>query len=163
MGDYAFRMIVVPDIRLATAADAPAIARMSREHIEHGLDWSWTAARVRAAIGDAAVNVAVALEGDSLVGFGIMKYGDDKAHLSLLAVSPRRREFGVGRQLLDWLEQSARAAGLGRIELEVRADNPGALAFYGLRGFERFSTVRGYYQGRIDAFRLAKSLVDPRV
>ena len=36
-------MLALPDIRLATPLDAPAIARMSRDCIEQGLSWSWTA------------------------------------------------------------------------------------------------------------------------
>jgi ribosomal-protein-alanine N-acetyltransferase len=154
-------MIVVPTIRLAALRDARAIAAMSRTEIEHGLNWSWTPERVRRAIRDRATNVAVAHEsdkGETLVGFGIMQYGDEKAHLSLLAVGRAWREHGVGAQLLEWLEKCARTAGCGRIELEARADNPVALAFYGLHGYRRFATVHGYYQGRIDAFRLAKPL-----
>ena len=151
-------MIIVPTIRLATLRDARAIAEMSRDEIEAGLSWSWTPERVRLSIRDRATNVVVAHEGTLLVGFGIMKYGDEKAHLSLLAVRTVRRDIGVGGHLLDWLEKSARTAGIGRIELEARADNPGALAFYGMRGYERFDTVRGYYQGRIDAMRLVKKL-----
>src|SRR5205085_5379131 len=85
--DYAFAMIIVPTIRLATLRDARAIAEMSRDEIETGLAWSWTPERVRLSIRDRATNVAVAHEGQLLVGFGIMKYGDEKAHLSLLAVS----------------------------------------------------------------------------
>lgn len=151
-------MIIVPTVRLATLRDAQAIAEMSRDQIEAGLAWSWTPERVRASIRDKATNVVVAMEGIALVGFGIMKYGDEKAHLSLLAVSPRRRDSGVGAKLLDWLEKSARTAYVDRIQLEVRSDNLGALAFYGLRGYERFEVVHGYYQGRIDAYRLAKQL-----
>lgn len=151
-------MIIVPTIRLATLHDARAIAEMSRDEIEVGLAWSWTPERVRLAIRDRATNVAVAHEQQVLVGFGIMNYGEEKAHLSLLAVSNARRDHGVGGHLLDWLEKCARTAGIERIELEARADNPGALAFYGLRGYERFQTVHGYYQGRIDALRLAKKL-----
>jgi ribosomal-protein-alanine N-acetyltransferase len=156
--NYAARMLAVPDIRLATLADARAIAQLSRDEIEHGLGWSWTPERVRRAIRDRATNVAVALEGETMVGFGIMHYGDEKAHLSLLAVHASRREHGVGARLMDWLEKCALTAGCTRIELEARADNPGALAFYGLRGYQRFATVHGYYQGRIDALRLAKQL-----
>ena len=151
-------MILVPTIRLATPADARAIAAMSLAEIEQGLEWSWTPMRVRRSIVDGSTNVAVAHEGELLIGFGIMKYGDSGAHLSLLAIGRRRREAGVGGQLLRWLEQCARAAGLQRIELEVRADNPVALAFYGLHGYQRFDTVRGYYQGRIDAHRLRREL-----
>jgi ribosomal-protein-alanine N-acetyltransferase len=151
-------MIIVPTIRLATLRDARAIAEMSRDEIEAGLAWSWTPERVRRSIRDRATNVAVAQEAHKIVGFGIMQYGDDKAHLSLLAVHASRREHGVGRHLLEWLEKCARTAGLQRIELEARADNLEALAFYGLQGYGRYETVRGYYQGRIDAFRLAKDL-----
>ena len=151
-------MIVVPTIRLAAIGDARAIAEMSRDQIEAGLAWSWTPERVRQAIRNASTNVAVAEEGGHIVGFGIMGYGEEKAHLSLLAVSPTWRAHGLGAQLLDWLEQCARTAGLERIELETRADNLDALAFYGLRGYQRFNTVHGYYQGRIDAFRLVKYL-----
>jgi ribosomal-protein-alanine N-acetyltransferase len=151
-------MIIVPTIRLATLRDARAIAEMSRDEIETGLAWSWTPERVRLSIRDRATNVAVAHEGALLVGFGIMKYGDEKAHLSLLAVSHARRDHGVGGHLLDWLEKSARTAGIERIELEARDDNPRALAFYGMRGYERFDTAHGYYQGRIDALRLVKKL-----
>lgn len=156
--NYAAAMIIVPTIRLATLRDARAIAEMSRDEIEVGLAWSWTPERVRRSIRDVATNVAVAHEARQLVGFGIMQYGDEKAHLSLLAVSNARREHGVGGHVLDWLEKCARTAGLERIELEARADNVEALAFYGLRGYERYATVRGYYQGRIDAFRLVKKL-----
>jgi ribosomal-protein-alanine N-acetyltransferase len=158
-------MIVVPTIRLAALSDARAIAEMSRAEIEHGLAWSWTPERVRRAIRDRSTNVVVAHEGEkgeTLVGFGIMHYGDEKAHLSLLAVGRAWREHRVGAQLLDWLEKCARTAGCNRIELEARADNPVALAFYGLHGFRRFATVHGYYQGRIDAYRLAKTLDNER-
>ena len=152
-------MIVVPSIRLATAKDAYAIAEMSRGQIEHGLGWSWTAPRVLRAIRHSSTNVVVAHETDELVGFGIMDYGESKAHLALLAVHPERRESGIGRRVLEWLETCARTAGLECIELEARADNPVALGFYALLGFERTGTVPGYYQGRIDALRLRKWLV----
>jgi len=152
-------MIIVPTIRLATLRDARAIAEMSRDEIEAGLAWSWTPERVRRSIRDRATNVAVAQEAQRIVGFGIMHYGDDKAHLSLLAVHASRRGHGVGGQLLDWLEKSARVAGMESIELEARADNLGALAFYGLRGYERHAIKPGYYQGRIDAYAIAKKLL----
>ena len=46
-------------IRLATLADAVAIAALSRAEIEHGLPWSWRAPRVRQAIADPDANVIV--------------------------------------------------------------------------------------------------------
>src|ERR1700722_2843442 len=44
----AIAVMWLPGIRLARAADALAIADMSREYIEYGLGWSWTTARIAA-------------------------------------------------------------------------------------------------------------------
>lgn len=151
-------MLTLPDIRLATTGDALAIAEMSRDCIEHGLSWRWTAARVCEAIRDPATNVAVALRREAVAGFGIMHYGDEAAHLALFAVAPTHRHQRVGARLLAWLEQSARLAGIGQIDLEARADNHNALAFYASQGYATRSTARGYYEGIVDAVQLRKSL-----
>jgi ribosomal-protein-alanine N-acetyltransferase len=152
-------MILLPSVRLARADEAVRIAEMSRRYIETGLGWSWTAARVRRAMADDATNVAVAHRDGRLLGFGIMQYGDEHAHLALLAVEPDQRQRGIGVQLLAWLEHCARVAGLQRIRLEARRDNAGALAFYAARGYRPTSIATGYYLGVLDAVRLEKTLV----
>lgn len=150
-------MLDAPDIRLAARGEGSRIAVMSRDWIEHGLGWSWTATRVSLAIDDASTNVAVLDRNQRLEGFGIMQYlDDDAAHLVLLAVSPLLRHRGMGRQLLLWLEQSAQVAGSDEIRLECRADNVNAIAFYQHLGYRRVGTVSGYYEGRVDAVRLRK-------
>lgn len=151
-------MLAIPDIRLAVPMDAGAIAAMSRDYIEHGLGWSWTAARVSHAIHEPSTNVVVARRRESMVGFGIMQYGDDTAHLALLAVDPTRRHQGLGKRLLGWLEQSARSAGMTHIRLEARADNRSAIAFYRSLEYLQAGTVPGYYEGSIDAVQLEKRL-----
>jgi ribosomal protein S18 acetylase RimI-like enzyme len=150
--------LALPDIRLALPADAGRIAAMSRDYVESGLEWSWTPARVLRSIVDHASNVAVIDAGGAIVGFGIMQYGDHTAHLALLAVHPEHRNRGVGTRLMGWLEKPAVMAGIVRIRLEARADNPVAIEFYRRRGFEPHGRISGYYQGRIDAVRLGKSL-----
>jgi len=149
-------MLALPDIRLATLADAPDIARMSRDCIEHGLSWSWTGERVGQAVRDPDTNVAVALLRGKLQGFGIMQYLDDTAHLVLLAVRPERRHQGLGRQLLGWLEQAAQVCGSTGIRLECRADNRNALAFYRQLGYRETGRAAGYYEGRVDAVQLVR-------
>ena len=116
-------MILIPSITLARPADALRIAKMSREHIEYGLGWSWTEGRVRKAIQDDATNVAVLHEASPMAGFGIMCYGERKAHLLLLCVAPTQRKRGFGGLLLGWLEKCALTAGLETVQLEARADN----------------------------------------
>ena len=73
-------------IELAKRSDARAIADLSRDVIEQGLGWSWTAPRVLKALRDEATNVIVARRHpgwDDVAGFAIMKYGDDTAHMQL--------------------------------------------------------------------------------
>ncbi len=151
-------MIVAPTIRFGTPRDAAPIAEMSRDYIEHGLGWSWTPARVQAAIRDRAVNVAVIGGPESVAGFGIMQYGDDSAHLALLAVHPTEQHRGLGALLMAWLEQPARVAGIVRIRLEARADNPAASGFYRKQGYSEAGRAGGYYRGTVDAVRFEKRL-----
>ena len=151
-------MIVVPNVTLAVLSDASGIAEMSRDYIEYGLGWSWTPTRVHKAIQDRATNVAVIREQGVVLGFGIMVYGEQKAHLTLLAVRPEQRKRGLGAVLLAWLEKSAVIAGVERIQLEARADNPSAITFYREQGYGQTATVPGYYRGAIDAIRLEKEV-----
>ena len=154
-------MITQHDVELAVAADALAISQLSRHAIEHGLSWSWTPQRVRRSIDDAATNVVVARQLGVLLGFGIMKYRDDEAHLLLLAVQVAHRRRGVASALYGWLEASARVAGAVSVQLEARARNIGARAFYRGQGFEEAGLRAGYYEGHEDAVRLVKRLIQP--
>ncbi|MBR0347398.1 MAG: hypothetical protein IJI03_19295, partial [Rudaea sp.] len=61
--------IAAPQIDLAVAADAEAIALLSRDEIENGLRWAWTPARVRRCIADVCSNVIVARDSGRIVGF----------------------------------------------------------------------------------------------
>lgn len=151
-------MISNCEITLASPTDAIGIAALSRDTVERGLHWSWTAQRVRRSLRDATTNVIVARHGSSLLGFAIMKYGEEEAHLLLLAVHEAWRRQGVGATLLAWLEGTTHAAGIGLIRLETRARNTSARAFYGTHGFTETGRKKGYYQGVEDAVRMAKSL-----
>jgi ribosomal-protein-alanine N-acetyltransferase len=145
-------------IRLATSADATSVATLSRTAIEHDLPWRWTPQRVRRSIADAATNVVVAWQGDIFAGFGIMKYGDDAAHLMLLAVRTGVRRRGVGSAILLWLERVALAAGLTRLRLEARERNTAALDFYRHHGWRVTATIAGMYLGVEDGVRLEKAI-----
>ena len=148
----------VPRIRLAASDDAADIAQLSRHAIEQGLAWSWTPRRVTHCLQDPTTNVIVKRERSALTGFSIMRYGDDEAHLLLLAVAPALRRRGIGSELLQWLETTARVAGLRAIRLELRTGNAPARAFYRSRGFEETGQITGYYQGLEDATRMVKPL-----
>jgi ribosomal-protein-alanine N-acetyltransferase len=130
---------------LARDADAREIAEMSRDLIEQGLTWSWTPARVQHFISGAESSVVVARREQRIAAFAIMHFGDEVAHLNLLAVAPEHRRQGLGRQLMGWLGATAIEAGVFRINLEVRAQNAPARAFYASLGFDQLGEVQGYY------------------
>ena len=146
------------DIALAHARDAAAIARLSRNAIEHGLPWRWRPAKVASCIAQTDTNVVLARNGGEMAGFGLMQYGEDMAHLLLLAVLPATRRRGYGRALLAWLEKTALVAGIGEVHVEVRLGNSGARRFYTRLGYREMGRLKGYYQGREDALRLQKDL-----
>jgi len=151
-------------LRLATRDDASIIARLSRDRIEQGLGWSWTTPRVLRSVRDRETNVVVAASAGLLIGFGIMKYHDEEAHLLLLAVRPEHARQGVGTALVDWLERAALVAGIGRVMLEARATNADARSFYRQLGYREIQSLPGYYQGQEACVRLAKDLwVSPAV
>ena len=151
-------MITQYEIALASSSDAMAIAELSRDAIEYGLAWRWTARRVARSVRDSETNVVVAREGGRFLGFAIMKYQEEEAHLLLLAVQAPQRRRGVGSALLDWLEATVRAAGMTTIRLETRAGNGAALAFYEHHGFQAIARQNGYYDGVEDALGLVKDL-----
>ena len=145
-------------LRLARPAEATPIANLSRDLIEYGLRWRWTPVRVAASIRAADVNVLVACAREEIAGFAIMRYGDDDAHLDLLAVALPYRRAGVGRQLLEWLEKCAVVAGIFSVALEVRAANEGAQLFYHRMGYRPLVSLPGYYQGIEAAIRMGRDL-----
>jgi ribosomal protein S18 acetylase RimI-like enzyme len=148
-----------PIIRLATEADAQSIAVMSRCLIELGLrGWSWNPPRVARAIRTRETCVVVAETDQRMSGFAIAEFTDTRMHLSLLAVSAERQRSGIGRALVEWLEQSALTAGISTIQLELRANNPGAKYFYQALGFTLGGRVRGYYRGEETAFKMHKTI-----
>ena len=145
-------------LRLAALADAHTIASLSRDLIEYGLRWRWTPRRIAASIRAPDVNVLVACVHGNIVGFAIMRYGEDDAHLDLLAVAPPYRRLGIARQLVAWLEECAMVAGIFTIALEVRAENHGAQKFYKRLGYRELARLPGYYQGIEGALRMIRDL-----
>lgn len=57
-----------------------------------------------------------------------------------LGIHPEVQRMGLGRALMQALLEHGRAHGLRRLELYVRADNPGAIALYRSLGFQREGT-----------------------
>jgi [ribosomal protein S18]-alanine N-acetyltransferase len=143
---------------LARIGDIPAIAQLSRVQIEQGLPWHWTARRVAAHMRQRDSLLVVAKDNRELVGFVMAQFGDAAVHVTLLGVAASWQRRGAGRRLMAWVEESAMAAGLFKISLEVRAGNRAALRFYAALGYTQSGILDGYYSGVEDAITLVRDL-----
>jgi ribosomal protein S18 acetylase RimI-like enzyme len=149
----------------AYMADSRRISLLSRDLIEAGLNPSWPEARIAAFIRhrESMVLTARATSRGEIAGFAIMQFGDERAHLNLLAVAPRHQRRGVARRLMAWLESSALTAGTFVITLELRAANFPAIAFYSAIGYREIGRVAGYYERAEDAIRMGRDVRPGRV
>ena len=149
-------------LELARFSDAQRLSRMSRLLIEPGLRPAWSAARITWHIRHPESIVLTARHGTLAAGFAVMRYGDDSAHLNLLAVEPAHRRRGLARRMLLWLEETALHAGTFVIGLELRAANADALAFYTALGYRELGRIANYYQGIEHAIRMARDVREGR-
>ena len=151
--------IMTRRVILAHYSDAYEMAIMSRDYIEYGLGWSWTPGRIVKHIRDQDNVVIKFLRNNQMLGFAVMHFDMDLAHLNLLAVKPEFRKQGIGRELMNWLHVSAVTAGIETILLEVRSSNRIARSFYNRLGYKGFQTISGYYGGKETAVRMRKTLI----
>ena len=151
------------ELSLASLRHAEMLAIMSRDLIEAGLGWGYRPERMAELIAARETTTLVAHERTRCVGFAVMTFGEERAHLVLLAVRPSHRRRGIARRMMSWLLDSAATAGMASIHLELLEDNVSARAFYRALEFAETMRLPGYYSGRKAAVRMIRMLRDPGV
>jgi ribosomal-protein-alanine N-acetyltransferase len=145
----------------ARRQEAPTLALMARDLIEAGLGWEYRAERIARFIDNRDTVALVARDAGDVIGFAVMTFGDERAHLSLLAVSPTYQRRGIARRMLAWLLESAAIAGISSLHVELRAGNTAARRLYRSTGFVETLRLPGYYRGRESALRMIRMLRAP--
>jgi ribosomal protein S18 acetylase RimI-like enzyme len=94
-----------------------------------------------------------------LAGYALVLYrsGSRVARIYSIGVDPAFRRRGLARTLLTAAERHAAARHCQTMRLEVRADDPAAIALYKTSGYQMFGRHAGYYGDR-DALRYEKPL-----
>ncbi len=88
--------------------------------------------------------VLVARAGGAIVGAVMIGHDGHRGAVYYLAVDPDARRGGLGRRLVASAEEWCRARGLPKINLLVRKENAGVLAFYEALGFADTRSVSLY-------------------
>ncbi|MFO8133202.1 MAG: GNAT family N-acetyltransferase [Thermoplasmatota archaeon] len=96
-------------------------------------------------------------ERDNTVAGFILGVVTDTASLRilLLCVTPQQQRQGIGSALLQHICTSD----LRHIHLEVRADNPGAIAFYRRHGFAITERLPDFYPDGTDGYRMEQQML----
>ena len=83
----------------------------------------------------------------------------EDAEIAIVAVAPKHRKKGLGKLLMERLENIAISRGAEQTFLEVRKSNAAALALYEEFGFEKIRTRERYYADGEDAFVMRKFIL----
>ncbi|GAA2719745.1 ribosomal protein S18-alanine N-acetyltransferase [Cellulomonas aerilata] len=148
-------------LRPLTAGDLPRVADLERELFGTS---AWSPAMLAeelAADGRSYVAVDAAIEGRraDVVGYAGLWFDGEDGQVMTIGVARQHQGTGLGRLLMSWLVDRARAVGARSVLLEVRVDNVPALALYERSGFTRMGRRRGYYQPEnVDAWTMRLDL-----
>lgn len=140
----------------ARPGDLPAVSALASAALPEA--WSEALFAGELARGEGRLWVARERGTRGIAGYVVLRRVEDAAHVLSMAVTPPRRRAGVGRALLGRALAVAAREGARRADLEVRAGNAGAQAFYAAMGFVAAERRPRYYPGGEDALRMARSL-----
>jgi ribosomal-protein-alanine N-acetyltransferase len=145
-------------IRAAVPADAEAVTALEQEC--QGAD-AWSPWLVRDGIegGLPTIRYLVAEVDGRVVGYAVASFAGDIAELQRIGVVDASRRSGVATALLDEVVAEAPGTGADRLLLEVREDNPGAVAFYAARGFVEIDRRPRYYRDGAAAVVMRRPLL----
>jgi ribosomal protein S18 acetylase RimI-like enzyme len=118
-------------VRTGRAAPAMAMARNAIEHAILPRNGRHEHARTFVIQAHAGREVA------GVLGYYVGYPQPDGLYVSQLFLRPRWQGMGLGREVVDALEQQAAAAGVREIRLGVDPDNWGALRFWVRVGYDR--------------------------
>ncbi|WP_430462185.1 GNAT family N-acetyltransferase/peptidase C39 family protein [Thalassolituus sp. LLYu03] len=149
--------------RLADLADVPALSELEKQVFSGDC---LSARHFRHFIRGEHSELWLLQEGAGILAYALVLFhrGTSLARLYSLAVMPAARGRGLGKQLLLWVEQRALERHVLFMRLEVRNDNPAAVALYEQQGYRRLKALKHYYEDGADGWRMEKHLrtVTPR-
>ena len=117
----------------------------------------WSADSVASELTNPLSYWLVAVENDRVVGYVGSQTVLGEADVMNVAVDPARRGCGIGRMLMDGLQNALKAQSVYSLTLEVRPSNTAAIALYESLGYLQVGRRPNYYhKPKEDALILRK-------
>ena len=99
-----------------------------------------------------SVTFLVARLNGEVVGCGAVVRHAGYGEIKRMFVTPERRGYGIGRQLVQRLEQAAAVANLGLVRLETGTRQPEAIGLYRAEGYVECGPFGDYRAGAFNMF-----------
>lgn len=139
---------MTPYLRWMVKADLPEVARIEAASFAE----PWGVEQFESALKSRTTSGVVAEGSGGLAGFVLYGAGESEFTVLGLAVAPWARRVGVGRALLERVQEKVRAGGKRRrVTIYERESNLAGQLFLRACGF-RASVVRRWFYGDEDAY-----------
>ena len=132
------------------------IGRLACEHITSVAELEslcfcepWSAESLKLLLSERAMGL-VALEGERVLGYVGMMCVLDEGQITNVAVHPDSRRRGIGRALMEALEEYSRQNGIIYLSLEVRESNHAARSLYAGCGWSECGLRKGFYSHPVE-------------
>ena len=99
---------------------------------------------------DGAMCYVATDDGGELISYVIGRVIAPEGEIYRIATKPERRGRGIAYRLLDYAMKTERGRGLETVFLEVRSQNPAAIALYRSYGFRKIGLRKNYYKDPTD-------------
>ena len=143
LGTDGFRVL---DFASLQRSDIPELVRITRENMSEIIlsAWGveWKDETLLETLMDANLNIEVALEGKRVVGYFVLDQMEDYVFIISIQLEKDHQGKGMGRFMMERVEDQAERSGLEGVELCVQSTNQQAIGFYRHLGYRMASRRR---------------------
>lgn len=130
------------DFRRSIPADATGIAKLEEEIFSD----AWSYRDIQDLICTEGGMCFTAIDGGEVIAYVIGRLIAPEGEIYRVAVTPHKRQRGIGYRLLDYAVKTSKGQGLERLFLEVRSKNIPAINLYTAYGFREIGIRKNYYK-----------------
>ena len=142
------------EIRAWAKEDISKIAALERECFSD----PWTEESLQQGFSQPIFYGTLIEEQGEIVGYACQTVLFEDAEIAIVAVAPAHRKRGLGKVLMNAMQEQAIGLGAEQTFLEVRVSNLAALALYRGFGFKDVRVRKRYYADGEDALVMKKTI-----